>query len=153
MCYATLMICHTCSMVFYTENVLWFHVPHMWNACATCVPCYFTHETHIYSLQETWSTETWDVNLEYLCRVFLCVHACKSEVINERYCITKCNYIDFQSYKPVLSQFFASCILDQASWSHLKTIQVLVDIRPVNNTSIKAYHWIFGNGNDIHVNC
>ena len=61
--------------------------------CARDVPCVFhgiLHvKVHVHMLQETWSTQTRDVNLEYLCRVSLCVHACKSEVINERYCIVR----------------------------------------------------------------
>ena len=44
-------------------------------------------KVHVHMLRETWSTQTRDVNLEYLCRVSLRVHVCKSEVINERYCI------------------------------------------------------------------
>ena len=55
------------------------------------VPCVFhgiLHvKVHVHTLQEMWSTQTRDVNLEYLCRVSLRVHACKSEVINERYCM------------------------------------------------------------------
>ena len=58
---------------------------HAWD-----VPCMFhgiLHvKVHVHTLQETWSTQTRDVNLEYLCRVSLRAHACKSEVINERYC-------------------------------------------------------------------
>ena len=56
-------------------------------------------KVHVHTLRETWSTQTRDVNLEYLCRVSLRVHACKSEVINERYCsklkvtMCLCNYI------------------------------------------------------------
>ena len=65
--------------------------------CVKChardVPCVFhgiLHmKVHVHTLRETWSTQTRDVNLEYLCRVSLRVHACKSEVINERYCTIK----------------------------------------------------------------
>ena len=57
------------------------------------VPCMFhgiLHaKVHVHTLRETWSTQTRDVNLEYLCRVSLRVHACKSEVINERYCTSE----------------------------------------------------------------
>ena len=60
---------------------------HAWD-----VPCMFhgilRMKVHVHTLRETWSMQTRDVNLEYLCRVSLRVHACKSEVINERYCIT-----------------------------------------------------------------
>ena len=49
-------------------------------------------KVHVHTLRETWSTQTRDVNLEYLCRVSLRVHACKSEVINERYCRFSCSY-------------------------------------------------------------
>ena len=80
------------------------HVP--WNFTRACmipcssrvkchawdVPCVFhgiLHvKLHVHTLRETWSTQTRDVNLEYLCLVSLRVHACKSEVINERYCIS-----------------------------------------------------------------
>ena len=59
---------------------------HAWD-----VPCMFhgiLHvNVHVHTLRETWSTQTRDVNLEYLCRVSLRVHACKSEVINEQYCM------------------------------------------------------------------
>ena len=55
------------------------------------VPCVFHGILHVkgrvHTLQETWSTQTRGVSLEYLCHVSLRVHACKSEVINERYCI------------------------------------------------------------------
>ena len=62
--------------------------------CAMRVPWYFTRvKVHVHTLRETWSTQTRDVNLEYLCRVSLRVHACKSEVINERYCIQIAFYI------------------------------------------------------------
>ena len=58
------------------------------------VPCVFhgiLHvKVHVHTLRETWSTQTRDVNLEYLCRVSLRVHACKSEVINERVCVCVC---------------------------------------------------------------
>ena len=43
-------------------------------------------KVHVHTLQETGSTQTQDVNLEYLGHVSLRVHTCKSEVINERYC-------------------------------------------------------------------
>ena len=43
-------------------------------------------KVHVHMLRETWSMQTRDVNLECLCHVSLRVHACKSEVINERYC-------------------------------------------------------------------
>ena len=60
------------------------------------VPCVFhgiLHvKVHVHTLRETWSTQTRDVNLECLCRVSLRVHACKSEVINERYCTVPLNY-------------------------------------------------------------
>ena len=45
-------------------------------------------KVHVHKLRETWSTQTRDVNLDYLCRVSLRVLACKSEVINEQYCIS-----------------------------------------------------------------
>ena len=51
------------------------------------VPWYFMREVHIFMLREMWSTQTQDMNLEYLCHVSLRVHMCKSEVINEQYCI------------------------------------------------------------------
>ena len=55
------------------------------------VPCMFhgiLHvKMHVHMLRETWSTQTQGMYLEYLCRVSLRVHVCKSEVINERYCI------------------------------------------------------------------
>ena len=43
------------------------------------------HEMHIRTLQEMWSMQTQQVNLEYLFCVSLHIHACKSEVINEQY--------------------------------------------------------------------
>ena len=40
---------------------------------------------HIHMLQEMWSTQPRDLNLEYLCYVSLCVHKSKSEITNEQY--------------------------------------------------------------------
>ena len=56
-------------------------------------------KVHVHTLRETWSTQTRDVNFEYLCRVSLRVHACKSEVINERYCMNKTDLF----FKPYIS--------------------------------------------------
>ena len=78
---------------------------HAWHFTCTCmipcslrvkchirnVPCVFhgiLHVImHIHMLRETWSMQTQGMNLEYLCHVSLHVHTCKSEVINERYCM------------------------------------------------------------------
>ena len=55
------------------------------------VPCVFhgiLHvKMHVHMLRETWSMQTRGMNLEYLCCASLRVHTCKSEVINEQYCI------------------------------------------------------------------
>ena len=93
---------HLCA-ICRTHDTYATHVPwHFTRACmipcssrvkchAWDVPCVFhgiLHvKVHVHTLRETWSTQTRDVNLEYLCRVSLRVHASKSEVINERYCI------------------------------------------------------------------
>ena len=79
---------------------------HAWD-----VPCMFhgiLHvKVHVHTLRETWSTQTRDVNLEYLCRVSLRVHACKSEVINERYC-SYIGYFSIILLCPLLS-YVATC--------------------------------------------
>ena len=64
------------------------------------VPCVFHGILHVkvcvHTLREMWSTQTRDVNLEYLCRVSLRVHACKSEVTNEWYCRSSDSFsVDF----------------------------------------------------------
>ena len=66
--------------------------------CSSRVKCYgqdvpcVSHgilhmKVHVHTLREMWSMQTRGVNLEYLCPVSLRVHACKSELINEQYCI------------------------------------------------------------------
>ena len=63
-------------------------------------------KVHVHTLREMWSTQTRDVNLEYLCRVSLRVHACKSKVINERYCkfksVIQPDHSNFGGYGPVM---------------------------------------------------
>ena len=81
-----------------------FHAWHFTRArmipCSSHVKCHARHvpcvfhgilhvKVHVHTLRGTWSTQIRDVNLEYLCRVSLRVHACKSEVINERYCMSE----------------------------------------------------------------
>ena len=76
--------CHKCEMdsrvKYYSMHVKCYSTRVTWN---------FTCEVHIYTLQETWSTQTRDVNNISLCHVSLHVHTSRFEVINELYCRMK----------------------------------------------------------------
>ena len=83
---------HACEIAtrekYYSTHVKYYstHV----KCHSTCVTWNFTCEVHIYTLQETWSTQTRHVNSISLCRVSLCVHGCSFEVIIEWW---YCSYI------------------------------------------------------------
>ena len=61
--------------------------------------------------------------------------------------VTKCSYIDAQSYQPVLWWFPASCLPGQASWSHLQTTQARIDARQARewglskSRPLKLWQW------------
>ena len=102
----------------YATHVPWHFTRARMIPCSSCVKshardvlCVFhgiLHvKEHVHTLRETWSMQTRDVNLEYLCRVSLRVHVCKSEVINERYCILLHN-LDLQNFTTTLKKKIVS---------------------------------------------
>ena len=75
--------CHKCEMdthvKYYSTHVKCYSTRVTWN---------FTHEVHIYMLQETWSMQTRDMNSISSC-VSIRVQAPRFEVIIELYCSRK----------------------------------------------------------------
>ena len=125
---------HIMSYWYQNNTRVQFHVPCVWNATSvkwpsvcittprvwnasysthvkcysTCVTWNFTRGVHIYTLWETWSTQTRDVNSTSLCHVSLRVHACSFEVIIERYC----NFVYrlYHQYTDVLDSLYLNYI-------------------------------------------